>query len=210
MSSMRQDADFWCVEMAIGNMRLNTEIVRPHIAVVTNIAPAHLKYHNNLENIAHRKARIFEGMPVGAKAVLFKDMAFYEVFYEAAKKAGIHTVSFGANKTADIALLELDSKKMEFVFFGQKHRIQSPSLDIRDIYNFLATLGVLKSLSLKVNLSNKQFYQFASISGRNQQLSVKNNGHEFLLIDDAYNANPLSMGMALKSLKNNHKKSYLY
>src|SRR5699024_8904281 len=62
LSCMDQYARTWCVEMAIGNMALNTDMVRPHIAVVTNVAPAHLIYHETVENIAYKKARTFNAM----------------------------------------------------------------------------------------------------------------------------------------------------
>src|SRR5690625_5033044 len=207
MCGMEQNASFWCVEMAIGNMQLNTEIVRPHIAVITNIAPAHLKYHESLENIAHRKARIFSGMPLGAMAVLFSDMPFYDVFIKAAQQAGVQFISFGESRSADISLRSLTKEEMEVCYFGESIKLKAFSHDRRDVYNFLAVLGVLRSLNLELAPGDGRFHGFVPVQGRNQQHRVEKNNHEFLLIDDAYNANPLSMEMALKSLnKKNHKK----
>lgn len=58
MASLRSDLDYWVMEMAIGQMTLNSQITRPDIALITNIAPAHLEYHDNVENIALKK-RVF-------------------------------------------------------------------------------------------------------------------------------------------------------
>ena len=70
LACMPPSNDYWVLEMAIGSMSANTDLVRPDVALITNIAPAHLEYHHNTDNIALKKSRIFEGMAPGSLAVV--------------------------------------------------------------------------------------------------------------------------------------------
>ena len=84
-----------------------TKLVRPHVAIVTTIAPVHLEFFGSLKKIADAKAEIFFGIEPGGAAVLNRDNRQYAQLAAAAKAAGVaRIVSFGENAKADARLLQ--------------------------------------------------------------------------------------------------------
>ncbi len=69
------------------------------IAIITKIADSHIGHFDNLEQIAHAKAEIFDGMSAGI-AILPYDDAHFDVLSEKARKCGLHITSFGHDEKA--------------------------------------------------------------------------------------------------------------
>ena len=105
MASLPSDLDYWVLEMAIGDMATNSKIARPDIALITNIAPAHLEYHNDVDTIAVKKSRIFDAMDTGSHAVICRDIAQFDLIAEKAAARGLNIVSYGESENADLRLL---------------------------------------------------------------------------------------------------------
>src|SRR6476619_2688214 len=85
-----------------------TQLVRPHVGIITGIEPVHLEYFGSLEKIADAKAEIFSGIEPGGAVVLNRDNAQFERLTSAAKAAGIgRIVSFGEHAGADARLMRL-------------------------------------------------------------------------------------------------------
>src|SRR5690625_6008102 len=99
-----------------------------------------------------------------------------------------------------MSLGSLTKEEMEVCYFGESIKLKAFSHDRRDVYNFLAVLGVLRSLNLELAPGGGRFHGFVPVEGRNQQHRVEKDDHEFLLIVDAYNANPFSIDVALNFL----------
>ena len=83
-----------------------TTQVRPHVAVITTIAPAHIENLGSMEAIAAAKAEIFAGLEPGGTAVIPADTEHYEQLKRAALRAGAKVVSFGRARFADVRLLD--------------------------------------------------------------------------------------------------------
>src|SRR5215213_2958527 len=74
-------------------------MVRPHVAIITNVAPVHVGNFNSVEEIADAKAEIFSGVEAGGHAVLNRDNPFFDRLVAAARRAGIQNIiSFGAHE----------------------------------------------------------------------------------------------------------------
>src|SRR5690606_2519368 len=87
-----------------------SRMVRPHVAVVTNIAPAHLERLGSLEAIARAKAEIFEGLEPGGIAVLNADHEQIDILREAALAAGVGTiVTYGFARGVDWQIVAAES-----------------------------------------------------------------------------------------------------
>ena len=204
MASMTDPARFWVLEMAVGRMPINSELVRPHIAIVTGIAPAHLEYHGTLENLARKKSAIFRSMAPGGQAVLCRDMPYYEVFAQAAQAAHLQVISFGEHPDADLRLLEWNSEADQVNVRAQRGSyILSFALRARGRHMVLNALAVLASLfaaGLEPQQALAALKTFEPVEGRGNILSFKCPGGHFQLINDAYNANPGSMRAALQSI----------
>src|SRR3546814_14058285 len=72
-----------------------TRMVRPHVAIVTTIAPAHMEYFGSEEAIADAKGEIFEGLEPGGTAIVPFDSPYYARLRAKAEKHAAHNVSFG-------------------------------------------------------------------------------------------------------------------
>src|SRR3546814_1773190 len=82
-----------------------SRMVRPHVAVVTTVAPAHAAHFDSVEQIADAKAEIFDGVEPGGAAVLNRDNPFYERLASAARARGVtRIVGFGSDESADARL----------------------------------------------------------------------------------------------------------
>ena len=89
-----------------GEIDALTRQVRPHVAVITTIAPAHIENLGSEEAIADAKAEIFAGLEPGGTAVIPADSPHFARLRAAAEKAGAKVVSFGRAASADVRLLD--------------------------------------------------------------------------------------------------------
>ena len=107
-----------------------TKLVRPHVAIVTTIAPVHLEFFGTLAKIADAKAEIFSGIEPGGAAVLNRDNRQYAYLARAAAAAGVtRIVSFGDNAKADARLLrhslQAECSTVEARILGQRRHLQA-------------------------------------------------------------------------------------
>ncbi len=87
-----------------GEIRSLVALVRPHVALVTTVAPAHLEFFGNCEAIADAKSEIFEGLEPGGAALIPADSPYTERLVGRAKQAGVTRVlSFGSAAGATLA-----------------------------------------------------------------------------------------------------------
>ena len=89
-------------------------MLRPEIAVITNIAEAHFKNFNTLKDIAKAKAEIIDNISESGSIILNKDDKFFNFLSNKAKKKGIFVVSFSHKQKADIFLLKTTKNKNHY------------------------------------------------------------------------------------------------
>lgn len=207
LACMPQSVDYWVLEMAIGSMSANTDLVRPDIALITNIAPAHLEYHQNVENIALKKSRIFEGMAPGSLAVVCRDIEQYELIEQLANTWGIHIISYGEHEDAMIQLLSYAQGDMQkspqahIAIDQQTYTLNLAAQGKHMVLNAMAILAVVKHYQLSIDTAITRLESFEAIAGRGQVLDINYQGVPITLYDEAYNANPLSMQAALATFQ---------
>ena len=109
LARMPADTDFGVFEIGMnhpGEIEPLVKLVRPHIAIITLIAAAHLGFFKDLDEIAHAKAEIFSGVVKGGHALLNRDDARYKLLHKLAGQAGVsHIHGFGAHDRAEVRLL---------------------------------------------------------------------------------------------------------
>src|SRR3546814_13893217 len=96
---MPSTADFGVFEMGMnhaGELAALTLIVRPHVAIVTTIAPAHMEYFGSEEAIADAKGEIFEGLEPGGTAIIPFDSPHHARLRAKAERPAAHIVSFSS------------------------------------------------------------------------------------------------------------------
>ena len=198
MASMSQTAKTWVLEMSIGNMALNAQLARPNIAVVTNIAAAHLEYHNTLDMVAIKKARIFEGMKPGELAIICRDIEQYDLIAEKAEMYGLDIITYGEHHESNVRLIDYTSGTAKIRIEDQTYILEMSSIGKHMVLNAMAVLAIANHKSLDISKVINKLNTFAAIEGRGEVSITNYEGKQITLYNEAYNANPLSMKAALR------------
>ena len=182
-----------------------TQLVRPHVGIITGIEPVHLEYFGSLEKIADAKAEIFSGIEPGGAVVLNRDNAQYERLATAARAAHIErVVSFGEHAAADARLmqfsLQADGSTVEARILGQSvtYKVGAPGRHL--VLNSLAVLAAVSLAGADLALAALALNNLKPASGRGARTMLSVPGGKALLIDESYNANPASMRAAIALL----------
>jgi UDP-N-acetylmuramoyl-tripeptide--D-alanyl-D-alanine ligase len=183
-----------------------TRLVRPHVAIVTNVEPVHLEFFGTVEAIADAKAEIFLGLEPGGTAVINRDGPHYRRLAQAATAAGAARVlSFGEDERAEARLLNValqaDSSTVQARILGAEvtYKLGAPGRHV--VVNSLAVLAAASLAGADLALAALALAGLAPPTGRGQRIALMlPGGGSALLIDESYNANPASMRAALAVL----------
>ncbi len=182
------------------------KMVRPHVAIVTTIAAAHLGNFAGLEEIALAKAEIFEGLVPGGHALLNRDNAQFPVLEQAARSAGVsHIHTFGADPSAEFRLIEYVAGAEGNVLWasigGQTLEIPMGAPGRHIAENAVAVLGAAHLAGADIEKVMHALSTMQPEKGRGRRHRLVIDGGVFTLIDDSYNANPASMRAAIGLLR---------
>ena len=190
-----------------------SKIIKPDIAIITNIAEAHIENFKNIKGIAKAKAEIINNVKKNGFLIINKDCKFFNFFMKIGKKRGLNIVSFGFSKKADIHLLSI--KKINKITY-LKIKVEKKDIFLKikniNIHNILSSLAVLKVLDLDINKISKSNKFYKLLAGRGKVHNIKRYRTKFKLIDESYNANPLSVKNAINNfakIEKNDVKKYL-
>jgi UDP-N-acetylmuramoyl-tripeptide--D-alanyl-D-alanine ligase len=207
LASMPRETQYGVFEVGMnhfGELRNLVSFVRPHVALVTTIAPAHLEFFGNCEAIADAKSEIFEGVMPGGAALVPADSEYASRLIARARQVGVSQIlSFGA-KGADARLVGFteieEGMKVQSEILGCRvdFRIGAPGAHIAG--NAIGALLSVSVLEGDVLNAAAALSQFAALKGRGARFKVKAPGGTAEVIDESYNANPASMAAALALL----------
>lgn len=208
LARMPEDCDYAVFEIGMnhpGEISPLVRMVRPHIAVLTLIAAAHLGFFRSLDEIARAKAEIFEGVEPGGAVLLNRDDGRFKLLEKFARSAGIDNVmSYGENARANFRLLkctlEADHSMIVARIGGRDvpARIGAPGRHI--VQNALAVLGAAHLCGADVPTVAIALASMTAESGRGQRHILQLPNGPITLIDESYNANPASMKAAIELL----------
>ncbi|MGV2979878.1 CapA family protein [Camelimonas sp. ID_303_24] len=178
----------------------NIRLVRPDIAIVTNIAPSHLPPGKGLAYVAQRKANIFEGMSAGGTALIWRETPCFDDLRKRAEQRGLRVLSYGQMADADFRLLAHDAQTGAIAAAtpdGRRYVYALAAKGLHMALNSLACIAVRHLLGNAIEPILPALGQYQAASGRGRSLQAVFRGKSITVIDDSYNANPLSMRMAL-------------
>lgn len=202
LASMPWGAPYTVMEMAIGRMAENTQLVRPNMAVFTNIAPAHLEYHGTTAEVARKKSAIFDGMQAGEPAILNRDMLEWPIVHDAALRNRLQVVPYGRHPESRFRLLDYSPTDgvVQADLAGQtlRYRVGAPGEHMA--LNSLAVLAAVTMQGLDLAPALERLETFAPLPGRGARVARVFDGKPVEVLDEAYNANPASMEAALRLL----------
>lgn len=189
-----------------GELSALTRLVRPHVAIVTAIAPAHMEFFDSEEAIADAKGEIFEGLEPGGVAVLPLDSPHFARLRDKAAQHASRILTFGTAKGADVRLTssaDVGAVTALTVAIGEEEEV---ALTLRQpgahwIQNALAVLAVAHALGADLAAAALGIGQMRGLAGRGAQHEIDWPGGRVRLIDESYNANPASMRAALAVLQ---------
>jgi UDP-N-acetylmuramoyl-tripeptide--D-alanyl-D-alanine ligase len=181
------------------------KMVRPRAAVVTTVGPVHTEnFADGEEGVARAKAEIFEGLEPGGVAVLNADNPWFELLKDHAAKAGAEVRTFGTGEGCDARLIDFQPQAGHAVVQARLHgkAMDFPILQTAAHWglNSMAVMLMLEALDVDLDKSLAALGSFEPLEGRGAEASIPVAGGAFTLIDESYNANPISMASAIATL----------
>ena len=208
LARMPSTADFGVFEMGMnhaGELAELTRMVRPHVAIVTTIAPAHMEFFGSEEAIADAKGEIFEGLEPSGTAIIPFDSPHYARLRAKAEKHAAHVVSFGLGADADVRAVDWlsDGRGGSLVTAQVQDSLLCFTIaqaGAHWVSNSLAVLAAVKAVGGDLPAAGLAFAEMAGLAGRGARHRVEVAGGHILVIDESYNANPASMAATIGQL----------
>ena len=204
LAKMPKSTQFGVFEIGMnhaGEIDALTRLARPHIAIVTTVAPVHLGFFRSVEEIADAKAEIFNGLEPGGTAIINRDIPYYQRLKDHALKHGAMIVGFGEMPQAEARLrdvvLDPDGSNVSADILGQTigYRIGAPGRHL--VQNSLAVLAAAKVAGADLRLAARALAALQVQAGRGARTLIEVKGGRIAIVDESYNANPASMRAAL-------------
>jgi UDP-N-acetylmuramoyl-tripeptide--D-alanyl-D-alanine ligase len=208
LARMARDTERAVFEIGMNHaeeIRPLTRMVRPHAVVVTTVGPVHVENFPDGEiGVARAKAEIFAGLEVGGVAVLNADNAWFDLLKTQAERVGAQVRTFGRGEGCDARLIDFQAAAGHAVVQARFHGkgMDFPILQTGFHWgmNAMAVLLMLEALDVDLNDSLAALGSFEPLEGRGAEKTVRAKGGAFTLIDESYNANPISMASAIATL----------
>ena len=204
LARMPADSRYGIFEMgmsAAGELAALTRLVRPQVAIVTAIAPAHSAYFAGEEQIADAKGEIFEGLEEGGTAVIPFDSPHRDRLIAAARPHAMRILTFGRGAGADVrareAVLTDRGTLVTAVLPEAELTFTIAHPGDHWVSNALALLAAVEAVGGDLAAAGLALADMEGLAGRGRRITIPVGDGEALLIDESYNANPASMAATL-------------
>ena len=164
-------------------------LVRPHVAVVLNVHPAHAENFRDLDELRIEKLSIYSGLKTGSHLVVEDTVSVHDL------PDHLSPVRFGRGDGSDVQLLEVRGQTADYLIGGEPFTAHVPGGGEHRAASLAAVLATLKVLDRPVR-DGLQLGDDLVPKGRGNETLI--NG--VTVVDDSYNANPESMKAALRTL----------
>ncbi|HMI40209.1 MAG TPA: UDP-N-acetylmuramoyl-tripeptide--D-alanyl-D-alanine ligase [Sphingomicrobium sp.] len=212
LARMPRDAEYAVLEMGMNNpgeIASHSALVRPHVALITAIASAHIENLGSEEAIADAKAEIFAGLEDDGDAIIPNDSPHRDRLIKAARRHAGRIITFGgadadvtaihavrAEKGGSLITASLMESELTFTVSQRGEHWVS---------NALAVLATVEALGADLAVAGLALADLGGMKGRGQRITCQLGDGEVLIIDESYNANPASMAATLRSLGNEQR-----
>tara|TARA_B100000586_G_scaffold80421_1_gene56659 strand:+ start:5314 stop:8148 length:2835 start_codon:yes stop_codon:yes gene_type:complete len=213
ISNINPNDDFGVFEIGMSKFKeiyKLSAMVKPHIGIITNVSEAHLENFRNTKDIAKAKGEIIYNIQKGGTVILNRDDKFFHYFRKIAEKNKIKIKSFGYSKKSDVRFINL--KKIQGSFFlrlfvdRKKFFLKINNGNKSYIMNILSCIAVMNELNLALYKVKNFFKNQTLLKGRGKINKINRFNKKFFLIDESYNANPLSVKSAIENFSDIQKK----
>ena len=207
LARMPRNCEYAVLEMGMnhaGEIAALTRLVRPHVAMVTTIAPAHIEHLGSIEAIADAKAEVFEGLEPDGIAILPEDSPLRDRLVKAARRHADRTVTFGSGDADVCAVHAVRSGKGGSLVTARlvESELTFTIAQRGDhwVSNALAVLAAVEAVGADLAVAGLALADMGGLKGRGARHQLDAGDGSYLLIDESYNANPASMAATLKAL----------
>lgn len=216
LASMPQDALYGVFEVGMqqkGEIDEIVKLLKPKIALITNIGPVHLEYFDNVEGIADAKCEIFNYMDLNDILILNDNSPYSEYIKNKARKKGLKICTYGTNKDCNLTLLETNFNynklSARLALDNQELKLETTFLSSGGIYNILGAILCIHILRLGVDQVLNVIQSLNPYENRGEMINVESK--QIKILDFSYNANPISVTNNLAALlyNNNVKRKVL-
>jgi len=171
--------------------------VEAHVGVVTNVGAVHIGHMGSEEAIADEKGCVFAGMAENAVAVLNRDNAHYERLAGHARRFGVsRIVGFGRSEAAEARLLACNlqdsGSDIMALIHGRRLEYRLGAAGEHWALNSVAALAIVDALGADVAKASATLAAVKASPGRGARRMLKFGAGEIELLDESYNANPVS------------------
>ena len=182
-----------------------SQFVAPHAVVITTVGAVHTEnFPDGEAGVARAKAEIFDGLVPGGLAILNADNPWFDYLSQCARGAGALVSAFGEGGGVDARLtghrIVGDHAEIEARFHGRDIAFRLNHTGKHQAVNAMATLLMLEALDVGLDTSIAALEGFAALDGRGKVATVPFKGGHITVVDESYNANPVSMTATLASL----------
>lgn len=207
LSRMAADTRFGVFEMGMnhaGEIAGLTRLVRPHVALITAIAPAHIENLGSMEAIADAKGEIFQGLEPGGTAIVPFDTPYRDRLLGHAQAHAATVLTFGRDAGADVYardVVPLDHGTMIVaVLPGAELSFTLAQPGAHWVSNALAVLAAVQAMGGDLAAAGLALAELQGLAGRGARHQLALADGAALLIDESYNANSVSMAATLAML----------
>ena len=192
-----------------GELSALTRLVRPNVALITTIAPAHIGFFKNEAAIADAKGEIFEGLVPGGTAIVPADSPHFARLRDKAREHAAHVVSFGRSPHAQVRLLDTirahNGGTLITADLGDRRICFTVGLAGEHwVANALAVIAAVRAVGADLGAAGLALAEMEGLAGRGQRHAIPakdgDGSGQALLIDESYNANPASMRVTIEEL----------
>jgi UDP-N-acetylmuramoyl-tripeptide--D-alanyl-D-alanine ligase len=182
-----------------GEIRYLASIVEPDVALITNIGPVHLEFFSSLAGVLREKTSLLEALRPDGAAVLPGDQL--EVCLEASRRLPglVRRVTFGTTDRCDLQALDVQKTPQ-----GMRLRLRDhvspwtiPLVGYHNVENTLAAIACAWAVGIPLSQTKERLASFTPVPLRSEVVRC----HGLTILNDCYNANPLSCARALEALR---------
>jgi len=209
LARMPVSAAFGVFEIGMNHadeIRPLVKMVKPHVAIITTVAAAHMGNFKNLTEIAAAKSEIMEELGKDGHLLLNRDNEKYGWLKKRAGELGVgHVHSFGENSKAGYRLLDCkllpDCSTITVKIGKDEVAVKIGAPGRHQVQNALAVLGAVQLVGGNLDTAILALAGLSAEKGRGARHTLKIDDGQFVLIDESYNANPASMRAAFELLR---------
>jgi len=182
-----------------GEIAYLASLAEPDVAVITNVGPVHLEFFGSVAGVMREKVSLLDAVPPSGSVVLPGDQLDVCLEAQPRLKPGVRVVRFGSTDRCDLQAVDIQR-----AVHGMAVRLRDdfspwrlPVIGYHNVENALAALACAWALGVPLSVAKKRLKSFAPIPMRSEL--VRCNG--LTILNDCYNANPLSFARALETLR---------